>query len=181
LTSSMFVADQARLEVGFPVALARLENLARGSSLTGASRDIYDEAVTALIRVGPLGATRGVSRLVSVTFVDLVTRNDSAILGIRWNAVGPGGGLFPAFDANIVLTADGERASLLRLEGTYRPPLGLLGARLDMAIMNRVAVATIRSFTGRVASAIAHPAGSAALSEAADPSRLSPEPDAPGA
>jgi hypothetical protein len=177
----MFVADEARLEIGFPVALARIENLTRSGSLTGASADTYDETVTTLIRVGPMGATRGMSRLVSVSFVDIVTHGDSAILGMRWNAAGPGGGLFPALDANIILTADGAQACLLRLEGTYRPPLGALGARLDAAIMNRIASATIRGFVGRVADAIAHPAESAALSEAADLSRPSPEPDASGA
>lgn len=178
----MFVADQAHLDIGFPVALARLENLASGSSLTGVSRDAYSAAVTGLMRVGPLGATPGMSRLVSVSFVDLVTRDDSAVLGLRWNAAGPGGRLFPALDANIILTADGEQASLLRLEGAYRPPLGVLGARLDAAIMNRIATATIRRFVSHVARAITHPAAAAdpaPAGEEADPFWPSSEPDAP--
>jgi hypothetical protein len=150
----MFVAHEVRLDVSFPVALACLRNLACGCSLTGASRDAYGETITSLMRVGPVGTTPGVSRLVSVSFVDPVTREGSAILGMRWNAAGPGGGLFPALDANIVLTADGDQTSVLRLEGAYRPPLGALGARLDAVIMNRIAAATIRGFTGRVADAI---------------------------
>jgi hypothetical protein len=97
----MFVAYEVRLEVGFPVALASLRNLATGCSLTGASRDAYDETITSLMRVGPVGATPGVSRLVSVSFVDPVMREGSAILGMRWNADGPGGGLFPALDAGV--------------------------------------------------------------------------------
>jgi hypothetical protein len=154
----MFVADQARLEAGFPVALARLQNLARGSSLTGVSADIYGAAMAGLVRDVPAGAIHGVSRLVSVSFVDVVTRDDSAVLGVRWNAAGPGGEPFPVLDANIILTADGEQASLLRLEGTCRPPLGPPGARLDAAIMNRVATAAIHSFVSHIAGAIAHPA-----------------------
>jgi hypothetical protein len=155
----MFVAHEVRLGVGFPVALASLRNLATGCSLTGASRDAYGETITSLTRAGPVGATPGVSRLVSVSFVDPVMREGSATLGMRWNADGPGGGLFPALDANVILTADGEQASVLRLEGAYRPPLGALGARLDAVIMNRIATATIRGFIGRVADAITHQAG----------------------
>lgn len=111
----MFVAHEVRLGVGFPVALASLRNLATGCSLTGASRDAYGETITSLTRAGPVGATPGVSRLVSVSFVDPVMREGSATLGMRWNADGPGGGLFPALDANVILTADGEQASVLRL------------------------------------------------------------------
>jgi hypothetical protein len=162
----MFVAHEVRLDVGFPVALASLHNLARGCSLTGASRDAYGETIASLIRVGPLGATPGMSRLVSVSFIDPVTREDSATLGMRWTAAGPGGGLFPALDANLTLTADGGQASVLRLEGAYRPPLGALGARLDAVIMNRIAMATIRGFTGRVADAITYQADAA---QPADP------------
>jgi hypothetical protein len=162
----MFVTREVRLDVGFPVALACLQKLARGCSLTGASRDAYGETIASLMRVGPLGTTPGVSRLVSVSFLDPVTRADSSVLGMRWNAVGPGGGLFPALDANIVLTADGGQASVLRLEGAYRPPLGALGARLDAVIMNRIATATIRGFTDRIADAITCQADAA---EPADP------------
>lgn len=168
----VFVADETRLPVGFPVALARLVNLTRGGSLVSASRDAFSEGVTGLVRVGPLGAAPGLSRLVTVSFLDMVTRGESAVLGLRWTAAGPGGRLFPALDANITLTPDGEQATVLRLEGAYRPPLGAVGARLDTAIMNRVATATMRSFVRRVADAIVHPASSAQSA----PQGKSPEP-----
>jgi len=87
---------------------------------------------------------RGVSRLVAVSFVDLVTRGQCAV-DRGW----PGGRLFPALDANITLTPDGVRATLPRLAEAYRPPLGTLGTRLDAAITHRVAAATMRSFARR--------------------------------
>jgi hypothetical protein len=88
-----------------------------------------------------------------VHFRDLVMRDDSAVLTLRWEATGPGGRLFPALDADITLTPAGERATLLRLAGSYRPPLGSLGAGLDRAILHRAA-ATIRAFLSRVADSI---------------------------
>lgn len=178
LTGIMFVADEVRLPVSFPVALARLVNLTHGSSLVQASEHAYGEGYAGLVRVGPLGAAPGVSRLVAVSFVDVATQDESAVLGLRWNVTGPGGRLFPALDANITLTADGEQETWLRLAGAYRPPLGALGTRLDAVIMNRVAAATMHSFVRRVAEAIVQPAtaaGPAALGGEPEPFRPQPE------
>ena len=49
---------------------------------------------------------------------------------------------------------------MLAVSGTYRPPLGGLGAGLDRAIMHLVAEATIRSFTRQLGVAIVNPAAS---------------------
>lgn len=67
------------------------------------------------------------STLVQVHFRDLVTREGSAVLALRWEAAGPRGGLFPALDADITLTPAGEQATVLELAGAYRPPLGAAG------------------------------------------------------
>lgn len=154
----MFIGDEVVLDVSFTAAKARLGNLARGGSLVRASEDAYDEGITGLARVGPLGSAPGMSTLIEVHFLDLVSREDSALLALRWEAMGPGGRLFPALDADITLTPAGEQVTLITLAGSYRPPLGTLGAALDRAILHRVAAATIRTFISRVADAIAHPA-----------------------
>ena len=157
----MFVGEQVLLDVGFTAATARLANLVHGGSLVTASQDAYGEGITGLMRVGPLGPGAAVSRLVKVHFAELVSREDSAVLTLRWEAQGPGGGLFPALDADIMLAPAGEQATMLRLAGAYRPPLGVFGAGLNWAILHRVATATVRSFVGRMADAIAHPATAA--------------------
>jgi hypothetical protein len=157
----VFVVDETRLEVSFAAACARLVNLTHGGSLLRASKDAYGEGITGLLRVGPAGSAPGMSKLVTVHVQDLVTRGPTATLPLRWEVTGPGGALFPALDANITLTETGEQATVLRLDGTYRPPLGALGAGLDAAIMRRVANATIRSFVTRIAMVIVHPAPAA--------------------
>jgi hypothetical protein len=156
----VFIDDQVLLEVGFAVARAGLAKLALDNGLTSASADAYTEGVTELIRVGPLGSVPGTSKLVKVRFQDLVTHDDLAGLAVRWEATGPGGGLFPALDADVTVTPAGERTATLRLAGSYRPPLGALGAALDVAVMHRVAAATIRAFLNRLAAAIAEPSAS---------------------
>jgi hypothetical protein len=156
----MFVGDQERLEVGFAAAQARLTNLVRGNWLLSASREAYDEGITGLARVGPLGARPGLSRLVEVQFRGLVQRGNTAVLTLRWQVTGSGGSLFPVLDADITLSPDGEHATVLAMAGAYRPPLGAVGAGLDRAILHRVATASIRSFVNRIADAIADPAPS---------------------
>jgi hypothetical protein len=166
----VFVGGQTVVDVTYDVARIRLENLARGGWLAAASGDVYGEWGRGLARVGPLGSAPGLSRLVDVRFRRLVTREWVAVLAVRWEAVGPGGGLFPVLDADITLTPHGEPATLLALTGAYRPPLGVIGAALDRAVLHRVATATVQGFVDRIGNAIADPpaASGATAPEAGD-------------
>ncbi len=154
----VFVHEETPLAVSFAAAQDGLSGLARGSMLMTASQAAYGAGITGLTRVGPMGSVRGLSRLVKVRIGDPVVYRDSARLALRWEATGAGSSLFPALDADIVLTRDGEQATVLSLSGVYRPPLGSFGASLDQVLLSRVASATMRDFLGRVAQAISAPA-----------------------
>jgi hypothetical protein len=153
----VFVGHQVVVNVGFGVARARLASLVHDGLLVIASRDAYGGAVTGLSRVGPLGSGQAASKLVRVQARDLMIAEGSAVLTLRWQATGPGGALFPVLDADIRLVPAGDQAVMLRLDGAYRPPLGIAGSGLDRAILHRVAAATVRDFLGRIAEAIADP------------------------
>ena len=133
----MFVAGEVLLDLGFPAAAAGLANLARGGLLTPVPEGAYGDGLTGLVRVGPLGAAAGMSKLVEVHFLELVTRGESAVLALRWEATGPGGRLFPALDGDISLIPDGEHATRVSLAGSTGLR-SLLWARAS----------TARSFTG---------------------------------
>lgn len=150
----MFVSREIVTQVGFTAATARLANLLTGNSLQNASHSAYDDGLTALIPVGPAPA---LTRLVRARFDHLVLRGDTAVLTFRWEATGTGADLFPVLDADITLTPAGDDATLLRLDGSYRPPLGAAGAILDRAVMHRVASATIRSLLRQISQALANP------------------------
>lgn len=62
-------------------------------------------------------------------------------------------GLFPALDADIRLSGDGD-GSRVTLTGSYRPPLGAFGERLDRLVLHAVATATIAALLARVAAAL---------------------------
>jgi hypothetical protein len=98
-----------------------------------------------------------VSKLVQAQVLDMVTRGESAVLALRWQATGPRGGQFPALDADIWPTPDGEHSARLSLAGVYQPPLDALGAGLDRAVVHRVAGATARSLLARIADALTRP------------------------
>jgi hypothetical protein len=143
----VFVGDEVQLEVGFAVARERLRQLAEGGALLGTSEDAYDHGTTGLGRVG----VPGLSKLVRVQVRELAWTDQSVGLAIRWEATGPGGGLFPVLDADLTMVPAGERVTILTLAGAYRPPLGATGAALDRAILHRVASATIGAFLAQVA------------------------------
>jgi hypothetical protein len=155
----VFVGDEVQLEVGFAIARDRLRQLAEGGGLLGTSEAAYDHGTTGLERVG----VPGLSKLVRVQVRELAWTDQSAGLAIRWQATGPGGGLFPVLDADLTMTPAGERVTILTLAGAYRPPLGTMGVALDRAILHRVASATIQAFLAQVAGRIAgQPAASGA-------------------
>jgi hypothetical protein len=68
-----------------------------------------------------------------VCFLEPVERGGVTTMGLRWEATGPAAGLFPVVDANITLTPDGDRRTQMAFTGTYRAPLGRLGAGLERA------------------------------------------------
>jgi hypothetical protein len=158
----MFVAHKLELGVGFRAAQARLVKLACGEDLCDASRDAYDGELARMVtRLGPFGDLGGVSKLVRVRFLDPVYRDDAMRLALRWEITGMTGRLFPVLDADITLTPNGEHATRLAMAGSYRPPLGRVGAALDRMILNQVATGTTRALMQRLADALANPGPSA--------------------
>jgi hypothetical protein len=146
----MFVSADRVLGIAIDDARPRLASLVRDGSLGQTSRSAYQSAVDQL-RVGPLGQLPGASRLVRVQMLDPVYRDDTMTVGLRWEAAGATGGLFPLLDADISLSAGGGGSARLVLTGCYRPPFGALGTGLDRMLMHTVAELTIRSFVNRIA------------------------------
>ena len=151
----MFVGDETSVATGFAVARERLARLAVEDALLSASQDAYDHEPTRPMRV----AVGGLPKLVRVQVRELAGTDTSAGLAIRWEATGPGGGLFPVLDADIRLAPDGDGSCLLTVAGSYRPALDAPGEALDRTVLHRIAAATIRSFLARLADQIAGSAG----------------------
>lgn len=162
----MFVTCDLIIPVTAREAQARFVNLMHGTWLAGASQTAYDGAHTGLLRVGPAGGIA--AKRVRVTVLEPVYREDAMTAGLRWEATGPAGALFPMLDANITISPaaaskpSATQHARVTLTGVYRPPLGRAGAALDQVALQQVASATIQVFlrgvTARLTSPDAAPA-----------------------
>jgi hypothetical protein len=153
----VFVAAQVQAEVSFALAQARLARFAQVGGLLGVSRGAYGSGLAGLIPVNPLGAESEAAALVRAHFADLTADHNSARMPLRWEAIEPGGNLFPALDADLTLSPAGEQATTLMLIGVYRLPPGTKGNGLDQAAEGRIAGTTIQAFLYRIAAAITLP------------------------
>lgn len=141
----MFAAYEISLDTPYEVVCTRPGHLINRSPLRNLSSAVYQGGLDTVVRVGPFGGTRGLSKLVRLQALDPVRRDGKTTVSLRWEATGGAGELFPVLDADLTVSPDGDDRSRLDLVGSYRPPLGRAGAALDRAIMGRVAEATIRS------------------------------------
>ena len=149
----MFVSEEQTLTVSFAVAASRLARLAGAGWLREVSETVYQGGVEYLMRVGQAAAP-GVSRLVRVRFTEPTYLDGVMTVGLRWEATGVTGGLFPALDADIRISAEEGESVTVTLTGSYRPPLGMLGAELDRLLLRTVATATIRTLLARIAATL---------------------------
>jgi hypothetical protein len=154
----MFTDHAVGLDLDYPVARSRFLRLAHGDWLDGLSRGAYTDGLVGETRIGPFGSVPGMSKIVRVSLLDPVPRDDMVLVPIRWEATGRMGKLFPVLDANLIVSADDQGRAVLRITGSYRPPLDGLGESLDQAVLHRVAGATLNSLLRRIAATLAHQA-----------------------
>jgi hypothetical protein len=154
----MIATHEVAIGMSFGMAAARVTHLIDRKALDGPSETAYEEGLTVLLRVGPFGNVRGLSKLVRVRVLEPVYRGSTLSVALRWEAVGAAGELFPVLDADLTVAEAGPDQVRLTLAGVYRPPLGRAGAALDQMVLHRVANATLRSLVEGVADALVHPA-----------------------
>jgi len=112
------------------------------------------EGETLRLRVGPVEALPMLSKTVSVHAGEPISRGEVTIVPLTWRATGTPG-LFPVLTADLEVAALDAGLTQLTLRGSYDPPLGAVGRRLDRLLMHRVAEASIRSFMSRLAAGLA--------------------------
>ena len=124
----MFVVQDLTIKIGSRAAQARFQNLLHGNWLAETSQVACEGGAEGLLRVGPAGPVA--AKLVRVRFLDAVYRGDVMTVGLRWEAAGAAGILFPALYANISFSPSGDKSARLALAGSYRPPLADSGPGL---------------------------------------------------
>jgi hypothetical protein len=133
----------------------------------------YDEGEELLSRVGPFGPVPGLSKAVSMHVGDVRDRGEGFVMPLQWSATGPTE-LFPVMQADLEIAPLGAQQTQLRLSGSYDPPLGAFGRRLDRMLLHQLAEATVRALLKQLVVAL--------LAESPTRPGISgtpPQPDAP--
>ena len=144
----MFVAQDVETGVRFSVARSRLVELIGGRALAEASHAAYGAGLASLPGP-PASALLVPARLMRVRCLEPVHGAEQMTAGLRWEAAGAPGGLFPVLDADLTVAAIGPQVSRLALAGVYRLPVA---DELDPATAGQVADTTVRALLGAVAS-----------------------------
>ena len=144
----MFVHYSTHVSVGLPEVEKRLD-LVR-SDLEEWADIAYREGEELRSRVGPIDAlAKSVSLVIGLAEI----HRSGLVYPIRWTAIG-GAALFPELNADLALSQMGPTMTSLALDGTYEPPLGMVGRVADRVVLGRVAEATVRNWVDRLAEAV---------------------------
>ncbi|MHB1710365.1 MAG: hypothetical protein ACYCV7_03025 [Acidimicrobiales bacterium] len=139
--------------VELPLAAVERAVLDGSSLLDASAATAYAQGERLRLRVGPAGPDGRYAKTIHVEVGQPCTHDDTVGIPLIWEAVGAPG-LFPRLDANVELAPLSASLTQLTFFGSYSPPLGKLGRKLDNLLLHRVAELTIRAFLQDMASRI---------------------------
>lgn len=156
----IFIQDFVDVDISFDVLRTRFTGDSEwlGPLASAATQD----GETLRMRIGPTWVSGLVTREVRVTLGPSRERNDAIYRSLTWKPSGLSS-LFPLLDGDIELAPVGLLTSRISVDVVYKPPLGGFGARVDRALMHRVAASTVRSFISRIAANLRVDSGAASL------------------
>jgi hypothetical protein len=108
----------------------------------------YREGERLRAKVGPF--EEGFAKQVDMEVGTAEIHRTGIAYPIRWRATGAEI-LFPRLEAELFLAHVGHATTRIALEGTYDPPLGVLGRTADRVLLGRFADATVRNWLDRLA------------------------------
>jgi len=142
------------IHIPLPVAQVRDRLLSAVPNIwQKAAAAAYDEGEALLSRVGPFGPVPGLSKAVSVHVSNVRVRGEAFVVQLRWSASGPTE-LFPVMEADLEVAPLGANQSQLGFSGSYDPPLGSFGRRLDRLLLHQLAEATVRAMLSQLVEAL---------------------------
>jgi hypothetical protein len=142
----MFLVEDVLLALPPETARHRMLVHLRLVGLQGVSDEAVVDGRRSLLQAGVTGLSKQVQAQVRPAYLHA----DTMVVPLRWIATGPTGALFPELDANLEIEPAQGDQSLLRLTGSYRPPMGAVGVGIDRVVLHRVAEATFRTFLGQL-------------------------------
>lgn len=140
-----FVEIDRPFEEAEPILLRLLEGASDAADIA------YREGEALRAQIG-FGQPR-IHKTVELRLGQALRGENQTSIPLAWEATGPTR-IFPSMTADLTLARLGPRISHLALSGAYEPPLGALGKAVDRLTLHRLAEATVKRFTDRIASAV---------------------------
>jgi hypothetical protein len=91
------------------------------------------------------------AKTVTLEMGEPIQRADSTAVPLSWWATGTPG-MFPTMEAELSVAAMGPDLTQVTFQGTYKPPLGIVGHVLDRTLLHRFAESSVKDFVDRVIS-----------------------------
>ena len=145
----MFVHYFTHVPLNVSEVEARLDSLRH--NLTEMAGVAYREGEELRSRVGPW--VEGFAKEVEIEIGTAELHRTGIAYPITWTATGAEI-LFPKLNAELLLAHVGKTSTRLAIEGTYEPPLGVVGKVADRALLGRYADAAVRNWLDRLAEAL---------------------------
>ena len=140
------VADRAMPVIAIDTRLPDPQAVVAPRLLTVLSGYSARHDVVLALDVGVAGAAMSVP--VTVEFRDSLSRTPNAVpIALRATQHSK---LFPAFEGAVRSEAAGNLESVLRLDGSYETPLGIVGSIADRTVLGHAAERSLRSFLDRL-------------------------------
>lgn len=145
----MFVQYYTHVDVSMSLVESRLDE-AR-DHLEEWAGVAYRDGEQLYAKVGP--SSEGYAKKVRLSIGLAEIRRAGVVYPVSWTAVG-GHRLFPKLTAELIVSHVGRDRSKIALQGTYDPPLGVIGRVVDRTLLKNVAESTIQDWVDRVATAV---------------------------
>jgi hypothetical protein len=125
--------------------------------IAGSAGSAYLDGERLSLRLAPLSNHPALGKMVEVDLAHPYEREDRLVIPMHWWAPGATR-LYPHLDGDLEFAPLGAMSTQITLMGSYDPPLGFVGRRVDVMLLHRVAEASIRSFLTRLARNLERPA-----------------------
>ena len=145
----MFVHYFTQVPLAMPDVVNRLD--AVRNNLSEMADVAYREGEQLRARVSPW--EEGVAKEVTLEVGVAEIHATGLVYPMTWTASGAGI-LFPELKADLMLAHVGPDSTRLTVQGTYKPPLGVVGKVADRAVLGRYADATVRNWLDELAVAL---------------------------
>lgn len=132
--------------VARPFADVSHDLMAMGSGLTRSATLAYRNGEALMATLSGPGV---VAKMVALEMGEPIRSADSTSVPLSWWATGTPG-LFPTMDAELSVAAMGPELTQVSFQGTYKPPLGIVGQVLNRTLLHRFAESSVKDFVDRV-------------------------------